>query len=89
MRLNPPAWEVRQLVERIFVELGVSQKQLGHLHETILLEDGRYMARSYRVADLMAMWLVEVGILQFYDAEGRMLRTVNLLLEKKPAQAAA
>ncbi len=89
MRLSPPDWEVRQLVRRTFRHLGLSETSLEELHETILFQDGRYLARSYRAGQLMAMWLVEVGILQFYDQEGRMLRTINLLLEKKPARAAA
>jgi len=89
MRLNPPAWEVRQLVERTFLHLGLSEESVENLDETILIQQGRYLARSYRAANLMAMWLVEIGLLQFYDDEGRMLRTINLLLEKKPARAAA
>jgi hypothetical protein len=35
------------------------------------------------------MWLVEVGILQFYDAEGAMLATVNLLQKVVPERLAA
>jgi len=89
MRLNPAAWEVRQIVERTFRLLGLSEEGLEELKETILLQDGRYLARSYRAGNFMAMWLVEVGILQFYDVEGRMLRTINLLVEKTPARAAA
>jgi len=89
MRLNPAAWEVRQIVERTFRLLGLSEERLEELKETILLQEGRYLARSYRAADFMAMWLVEVGIVQFYDTQGRMLRTINLLLEQTPARAAA
>ncbi|MCS7305585.1 MAG: hypothetical protein NZ602_10820 [Thermoguttaceae bacterium] len=89
MRLSPPAWEVREIVEHTFQLLGLSEGELEELTETILLQEGRYLARSYRAGNLMAMWLVEVGILQFYDDQGRMLRTINLLLEKKPARAAA
>ena len=35
------------------------------------------------------MWLVEVAIVQFYDADGEMLRTVNLFQELKPLKMAA
>jgi hypothetical protein len=35
------------------------------------------------------MWLVEVGIVQFYDAEGNMLATVNLFRESKSLEIAA
>lgn len=41
------------------------------------------------VADLEETLLVEVGIVQFYDAEGNMLRTVNLFEELRPIPIAA
>ena len=37
----------------------------------------------------MAMWLLEIGIVQFYDADGNMLLTVNLLEELEPQRMAA
>ncbi len=89
MKLSPSAWEVRELVEQTFQHLGVALYALENLDETILIQEGRYLARSYRVQNLMAMWLIDVGILQFYDDQGRMLRTINLLVETQPARAAA
>jgi hypothetical protein len=71
--------EIRDLVVRRFVRYGASAESLLALEETILVDDGKHAARSYRAGYLMAMWLVEVGIVQFYDAEGRMLGTVTLL----------
>jgi hypothetical protein len=59
------------------------------LEETILIDDGKHAARSYRVQDYMAMWLLDVGIVQFYDAEGNMLATVNLLKDLEPVKMAA
>ena len=47
------------------------------------------MARCYRVAEMFAMWLIDVGVLQFYDADGEMLHTVNLFTELQPQRAAA
>src|SRR5271165_794497 len=41
------------------------------IEETILIDEGRYVARSYRMDGYMAMWLVPVGIVQFYDDRGR------------------
>ena len=35
------------------------------------------------------MWLVDVGLVQFYDEQGNMLRTINLLLELEPQRMAA
>jgi hypothetical protein len=37
----------------------------------------------------MAMWLIEIGIVQFYDAEGEMLCTVNLREELEPQRMVA
>ncbi len=89
MRLYPQPYEVRALVARTFDEFGAAPHTLFDLDETILIDDGRYMARSYKADGYMAMWLVEVGIVQFYDAEGNMLRTVNLFEELEPQRMAA
>jgi hypothetical protein len=71
-------YEIRKLVVQIFHEFGERLTNLADLDETVLLDEGRSVARSYALGTLMAMWLVDVGILQFYDAQGNMLRTVNL-----------
>jgi hypothetical protein len=36
----------------------------------------------------MAMWMIEVGLVQFYDADGNMLRTINLFKELEPLKMA-
>jgi hypothetical protein len=81
--------EVRQLVARTFRELGVAIRRAEQVTETIFIERGRRLARSYRFKGLMAMWLVQDGIIQFYDADGNMLRTINLLEHSIPQRAAA
>jgi len=89
MRTDPHPREVRALVVRTFLEFGAGLPTLAELTEHILVDDGRYMARSYRADRLMAMWLIEVGLLQFYDADGEMLRTVNLFQTLEPQRVAA
>ena len=89
MTVAPQPHDVRRLIIQIFEKLGAAMPTLFDLEETILIDDGRYTARSYRVAGYMAMWLLEVGIMQFYDAEGNMLATVNLLKELEPVKIAA
>jgi len=89
MRVVPQPGEIRQLVTHILSRLGSPPPALANLNETVLLDDGRYRARSYRVDGFMAMWLVEVGILQFYDADGNILQTVNLFEEREPQRMAA
>jgi hypothetical protein len=81
--------DVRQIVIQSFLELDVDDDVLAELEEKLLIEEGRYFARSYLAGDLFAMWLIEVGVLQFYDADGNMLRTVNLFEELMPVRLAA
>ena len=89
MVFSPDAVEVRTIVRRIFSELGVDRFALNDLSETILIDEGTIRARSYRIENLMAMWLMDVGIVQFYDDEGNMLRRTNLLTEVAPRRMAA
>lgn len=79
MRTEPDPQEVHRLVVWTFRELGVQPFRLIGLEEEIVVRRERYVARTYRTDDLMAMWLVDVGLLQFYDADGEMLMTINLL----------
>ena len=46
MRLSPPPEVVRELVAQAFDDFGVAAPD--SLKETILIDDGRYVARSYR-----------------------------------------
>ena len=89
MRTDPLPHEVRELVVQAFQGFDVDICSALELDETVLIDDGRYAARTYRVDGYMAMWLVEIGIVQFYDAEGAMLLTVNLLEEFEPQRMAA
>ena len=89
MTVEPDPHNVRRLVIQVFEELGAAMPTLFDLEETILVDDGKYAARSYRVQDYMAMWLLGVGIVQFYDAEGNMLATVNLFQDLEPKKMAA
>lgn len=78
MRVSPHPAEIGKLVARTFAEFGAGIAAIRELQETIRIERGKYVARSYRAASLFAMWMIEVGIVQFYDDDGNMLRTVNL-----------
>lgn len=70
--------EVRQRVTAIFRQHGARVRRPSDVVESALFDNGKCVAWSYRAAGLMAMWFVEVGIVQFYDAEGNMLQTVSL-----------
>jgi len=89
MRASLQPCDIRRLVSRTFEEFGATLGSLSDLGETLLIDEGRCAARSYAVGHLMAMWLVEPGIVQFYDAEGNMLRTVSLLDDSEAHRMAA
>jgi hypothetical protein len=89
MRTDPRPEEVRRLVEHVLTDFGASQAALEEMDETILIDRGRYVARSYRLDDYLAMWLLEIGIVQFYSADGDMLATLNLFESLEPQRMAA
>lgn len=89
MRTDPRPDEVREVVVRVLEDFGANIGAWDDLDETILIDGGRYVARSYRADGFLAMWLVDVGIVQFYDEAGDMLATVNLFESLQPQRMAA
>ncbi len=89
MTVTPQPEDVRGLVVQGFTQFGAEPRCTSEVKETILIDEGKCLARSYRLRGFMAMWLLEIGLLQFYDPEGNMLRTVNLLEELVPQREAA
>lgn len=89
MRMDPRPDEVRELVMATFDRLDIYIDDPWDVEETILINDGRYSARSYRYAGYLAMWLLDVAIVQFYDDDGNMLCTVNLCDEHEPQRMVA
>jgi hypothetical protein len=83
------AADVRHLVTRYFLDLGLEAVDVAEVQENIRIDRGRCVARCYRVSDMFAMWLIDVGVLQFYDADCEMLQTVKLFTELQPQRAAA
>ena len=89
MTVRPGSGEVKQLVVGIFLSLGVASHALFGMKETAFVDCGRCIARCYRIEDLKAVWSVDDGTIEFYDAEGRLLERVNLLEEVAPQLMAA
>jgi hypothetical protein len=89
MRLHMNAADVRGLVASHFLKLGADADDVADVQENIRIDRGRCVARCYRGTELFAMWLIDVGVLQFYDADGEMLHMVNLFTELQPTRAAA
>ncbi len=89
MPVGPHPSEVRALVLKTLRRLGATVYSEFQVDETIIIERGRCLARSYRADEFFAMWLVELGLVQFYDEEGDMLLVINLLDDAPPARLAA
>ena len=75
--------EVRQVVVE-YMSRFAAEATDDAVIETLLVRDGRYYGRSYRVAGFMAMWMIEIGLIQIYSADGDMLATLSTL---EPADA--
>lgn len=89
MRISPHPAEIRDLVLRMFRDADPEFVDGDEFSENLLVDDGRLMARTYRSPGLMAMWMMDVGIVQLYNADGDMLRTINVFEECEPYRAAA
>lgn len=87
--MKPEPFRIRRMVAQVFQELGVKIEDLGNMGETLLVDDGRCAARSYYAGDMMAMWLVEARVLQFYDADGSPIRTFCLSRQEESQRKAA
>ena len=77
------------MVARTFGDFGGAPIAPLDLNESMRIDGGKLVARTYRTETLWAMWMIDIGLLQFYDEEGQMLRTVNLFEELEPVRAAA
>ncbi len=89
MTVAPDSNLVRQIVLRSFAEFTGESPDDISLAEMILINEGKYRGRTYRSNGLMAMWLLDVGIVQIYDSQGNMLRTINLFEEQDLLRRAA
>jgi len=78
--------KVKQLVGGTFIELGA--RDVFKLRETLFLEHGTCLAVAYRADAFSAVWCWADGIIEFRNAEGKILRTFRLL-EKEGASSAA
>ena len=91
MRVEPRPAEVRRLILAVLRDLGTATSNLFDLEENVVeIDRGLCIGVSlYRVDQFMAMWLADIGLVQFYDCEGNMLRTINLFEERVPQRMAA
>jgi len=72
---------VRHAVRKTFAELGLSDADLAAMEESLLVKEGRFLARTYAAGQCRAMWLIDVRLIQFYSPQGEMLRTIDLVAQ--------
>lgn len=89
MTVRPQPREVKLLVARTFLDLGAASRSLFNIQETVFVDGARCTARTYRTDGFEAVWYEDDGTVKFYDADGALLRVVNLLLRKMPQRMAA
>lgn len=81
--------EVRNLVALAFRQNGAIGFRESDMVESALFDGGKCVAWTYRLRGLMAMWLIDVGLVQLYDADGDMLQTFTLSEQVEPRRMAA
>jgi hypothetical protein len=67
--------QIRQLLRRTFQELGAESPDCWE--ETILVQDGFYCGRRFDCGSLHAVWLFRQERIEFYNAEGGLLREAS------------
>jgi hypothetical protein len=76
--------EIRRWVHQAFSQCLARSVTAADIQETLLVQDGRCRARTYRLGGLMAMWMIDVGLVQCYSADGQMLQTLDLVADPQP-----
>lgn len=82
------AVQMRSVIVDRFQQYGAGEVSGGDLEERVRIDEGRVVAYCYRAANLFAMWMVDIGLVQFYDDQGNMLETLELIspaLQKRRA----
>jgi len=72
---TPHSDEVRQIVARTFQQLGAGDSPV---RETLFVDRGQCIARTYSTDRFTATWILDEGIVQFHDADKNLLQTLDL-----------
>lgn len=89
MRVEPRPGQVRRLVLGVLSSLGEATSSLFDVEESVMIDRGQCFGRKYRAERLTAVWLLDAGLVRFFDRRGNILRTVNLFEELAPQRLAA
>ena len=73
--------DIRTAVLAALARRGVSIADTAATEETLLYQDGRAYARSYRIGTHLAMWLFDAHLVQIYDADGEMICALELVAQ--------
>ncbi len=89
MYLSISPTQMRQVVLDRFQQHHPQRLAGSDIEERVRMEGGRVVAYCYRADDLFAMWLIEIGLVQFYDQDGNLLQAFELLTETRADRRAA
>ncbi len=81
--------EMRQLVVNRFQQHDSRAMVDGELEERVRVESGKVVAYCYRAGNLFAMWMIDIGLVQFYDSAGNLLPAYELPAQRTPDRRAA
>mgnify|MGYP006299370001 CR=1 FL=1 len=81
--------EMRQVVRNGFQRHCTRVIFEEDVEECVRVEDGRVLAYCYYMDHLFAMWMVDIGLVQFYDDGGAMLQTLDLSVPAHQTRRAA
>jgi hypothetical protein len=68
-------------VEATFAELGTGNDT--PISRTVLLRDGYFVGHCFRCGDFRAIWKADSTVIEFFGADGELLRTVNPVMQEK------
>ena len=80
MKYEPDPGHVFQLVQQTFGRLGVDRATCDDLFETLRFSRFGSPGRHYHAGDHRAEWLVDEGIVRFFDPSRKLLLCLNLWL---------
>jgi hypothetical protein len=66
--------QILQIALSAFSSFGATEPII----ETILLRDRYYVGRKFSVGDYKAVWLAEKNVVEVFDQEGQLLKTINV-----------
>jgi len=80
-------------LEEILQHVGVTFRKLGadegsEITRTVLLKDRYFVGYRFGCGGLRAVWFADSGVLKFHDAEGKLVRKIQLDGEESFRKAA-